>query len=100
MRFSPLNVSTSQVSGSSTTRCHWVHLGAINAPRVLGALRAIVASAERRGQAVFTIVLPPTSIDAARALAEEGVRLTFGNETTQVQAAFRRFADEANRGLR
>ena len=75
--------------------------GAVDDPRVLRALRAIVASAEKHGQAVFTIVLPPTSIDAARALADEGVRLlTFGNEITHLHGVFHRLADEARRRLR
>ena len=74
--------------------------GAVDDPRVLDALRAIVAAAEKHGQAVFTIVLPPTSVDAALALADEGVRLlTFGNEITHLHTLFHRLADEARRRL-
>jgi 4-hydroxy-2-oxoheptanedioate aldolase len=75
--------------------------GAVDDPRVGAALDAVVAAAERHGQAVFTIVLPATSVEAAVALAERGVRLlTFGNEITQLHATFTTVADGAIARLR
>ena len=75
--------------------------GAVDDAAVHAALRSIVAAAERHGQAVFTIVLPPTSVDAALALADQGVRLlTFGNEITHLHNTFFRLAGEAKRALR
>jgi 4-hydroxy-2-oxoheptanedioate aldolase len=74
--------------------------GAVADERVSAALDAVVAAAERHGQAVFTIVLPPTSIDAAAALAEQGVRLlTFGNEITHLHGTLTRIASEASERL-
>lgn len=70
--------------------------GEVEDPRVDEALERIVAAAERHGQAVFTIVLPPTSADAAVRLADKGVKLlTFGNEITHLYGAFNRIAEEA-----
>jgi 4-hydroxy-2-oxoheptanedioate aldolase len=75
--------------------------GAVDDPRIDEALRTIVAAAERHGQAVFTIVLPPTSVAAAVALADAGVRLlTFGNEITQLSTVFTSLATEAAARLR
>jgi 4-hydroxy-2-oxoheptanedioate aldolase len=69
--------------------------GAVDDARVSAALDSVVAAAERHGQAVFTIVLPPTSVDAALALAARGVRLlTFGNEITHLHTTFGRIAGE------
>lgn len=75
--------------------------GEVDDPRIDDALRRICAAAARHGQAVFTIVLPPTSVEAALKLADAGVRLlTFGNEITHLNGVFRRIADEAIDRLR
>jgi 2-keto-3-deoxy-L-rhamnonate aldolase RhmA len=75
--------------------------GAVDDARVDDALRKVVAAAERHGQAVFTIVLPPTSVDAALALADAGVRLlTFGNEITHLATVFSSLGAGATERLR
>lgn len=74
--------------------------GQVDDPRITEALERVVAAADARGQAVFTIVLPPTSVEAAVELANMGVRLlTFGNEITHLHGVFRRLAEGAREEL-
>ena len=75
--------------------------GQVHDSKVDAALARVCKAANAADVAVFTIVLPPTDVDAAERLVDTGVRLlTFGNELTHLHGTFRKLAETAVRRIR